>query len=176
MRPCSIALLLACLGAGGCATATPDLGAPVNPLQLREAQSRSYATDDAALLMKAVLATLQDEGFVIRSADAQLGLVTASRETVRPPGAGARAARWASIVFTYGLAALAPAPEAGLALLEATANVTRFGPESRLRISFQLKVTGGGSLKESRALTDPALYQEFLAKVDKALFVLKEKL
>jgi hypothetical protein len=176
MQPprCSIALLLGSLALGGCATARQDLAPPTSPLQLREAQSRTYSSCDRKLVMRAVLATLQDEGFVVRGADAELGLVTASKESARPVSAGQRVLGWYTRMLTYGLVS---GPTSRSALLEATANVSEFGAETRVRISFQLKILEGPEgLKESTTVTDPVAYQEFLAKLDKALFLLKEKL
>lgn len=70
------------LGGGACATTSESLlpRAPQAPLELRQAQSRSFETADAHLVLKAALNVLQDEGFVIREANAELGLVTAVME------------------------------------------------------------------------------------------------
>ena len=49
-------------------------------VETRSYQSRTYDQVDVTLAMQAVMETLQDLGFVIRSGDARLGLVTASRQ------------------------------------------------------------------------------------------------
>ena len=41
---------------------------PKTQLQTREFQTREYDTNDTKLVMKAVLNTLQDEGFVVKNA------------------------------------------------------------------------------------------------------------
>ena len=64
----------------GCATTTPvDIGANSTQLEARQIQTRQYDTLDKALTMRSVIATLQDLGFTIDQADAELGTVTATR-------------------------------------------------------------------------------------------------
>ena len=159
--------LVACASGGGTAV-------PRSPLQQRELESRTYATDTKAL-MRAVLAALQDDGFIVRTADAELGLITATRESARPASELLRAGRKVAIVMTYGIAALFPGPKDKSSILEATANIAAFGPEARVRINYQLKVLDNGSrVKEVRTDFDGRVYQEFFAKVDKGLFLQSE--
>ena len=160
----------------GCASARPTLTAQ-SPVALRELQSRVYPTADPKALMKAVLGALQDDGFQVRTADTQLGLITATRESVIPVGSMARTGRVLLIAATYGMAALLPGPKSSAAVVEATVNVSEAGEEARLRVSFQLKILDGGlGVKEVRSVDDPRFYQDFFAKVDKGLFLVREKL
>ena len=92
-------LLLTALGAGflaGCATnpslAVFDTGSQV---KLRSNQTRTFDTTDREKLLRAIIATLQDFGFVIDKADATLGSVSGTKlnqyemrmtVTVRPHG------------------------------------------------------------------------------------------
>ena len=64
----------------GCATTTPTnvIGAGTQ-LETRVIQTREYDTLDKAMTMRSVIATLQDLGFTIDQADAELGTVTATR-------------------------------------------------------------------------------------------------
>jgi len=65
-----------------CATPTPepDLLAPTEEqLKLRTFQSRSFDVKDRNQVMRAVIAALQDLGFIIERANEPLGLVTAAR-------------------------------------------------------------------------------------------------
>jgi len=176
MRARGSVVLLAALPLAGCASAPPER--PVSPLALRQAQSRSYTESDARSVLKSVLATLQDEGFTVRTADSSLGFVTATRETLRSADAGLKALRWTAAVFTYGLALLAPSPKGQITQIEATAHVEDLGEgEIRLRVSFQLCVIEtNGHVRRIEDVTDPAPYQAFLAKVDKSLYYQREKL
>ncbi len=64
----------------GCATTTPaDVVGAGTQLETRQIQTREYDTLDKAMTMRSVIATLQDLGFTIDQADAELGSVTATR-------------------------------------------------------------------------------------------------
>jgi len=72
--------LLSLLSLAGCATTTPAnvIGAGTQ-LETREIQTRKYDSLDKAMTMRSVIATLQDLGFTIDQADADLGTITATR-------------------------------------------------------------------------------------------------
>jgi hypothetical protein len=82
----------------GCATVTPqvlDANQSQTQLQLRQAQSRTFDTNDRERTLRSVIATLQDLSFVIDKADPELGTVSATKldgyamrmtVTVRPKG------------------------------------------------------------------------------------------
>ena len=75
---CSSILVMVLLA--GCATTTPvDVAGSGTQLQTRQIQTRSYDTLDKAMTMRSVVATLQDLGFTIDQADAELGTITATR-------------------------------------------------------------------------------------------------
>jgi hypothetical protein len=92
-----------------CASPAPevDLLAPTEEqLKLRSFQSRSFDLNDREQTIRAVIAALQDLGFIIERANASLGLVTAARfaepryydvigvtVTVRPQPGGAMLVR-----------------------------------------------------------------------------------
>lgn len=64
----------------GCATTTPvDISGSGTQLETRQIQTRQYDTLDKSLTMRSVIATLQDLGFTIDQADAELGTITATR-------------------------------------------------------------------------------------------------
>lgn len=176
MTPRIRLLPLALLPLVACASA--PIAPPHSALELRQVQSRSYPDCDARMVLKSVLATLQDEGFSIRTADSNLGFITATRESLREADPALKAARWTAAVFTYGLALLIPSPKDQVRQLDGTAQVEELGSgEVRLRVSFQLRVVEkGGRVRELRDVTDPLVYQTFLAKVDKSLFLQREKL
>ena len=70
------------LAIAGCANPKPgpDLLAPKDAqMKLRSFQSRSFDVSETKLAMRAVIATLQDLGFIIERANEPLGLVTAAR-------------------------------------------------------------------------------------------------
>ena len=73
-------LICAVVLTAGCATTTPvDISGSGTQLESRQIQTRQYDTLDKAMTMRSVIATLQDLGFTIDQADAELGTVTATR-------------------------------------------------------------------------------------------------
>lgn len=72
--------LLGLLLLAGCATTTPaNVTGAGTQLETRQIQTREYDTLDKAMTMRSVIATLQDLGFTIDQADADLGTITATR-------------------------------------------------------------------------------------------------
>jgi hypothetical protein len=71
--------LLALVLLSGCATSPPDVAGTGTQLATRQIQTREYDTLDKSMTMRSVIATLQDLGFTIDQADAELGTITATR-------------------------------------------------------------------------------------------------
>lgn len=60
-----------------CATTRDNvLGTPQSQVQMRSYQSRSFDTEDETLVLRSLIATMQDLGFVIENADNQLKTVS----------------------------------------------------------------------------------------------------
>lgn len=95
--PLALAGTCAVIGAGGCAGSQKEvLAADESQVKLRSIQTRAFDATDQNRMHRTVIATLQDLGFVIDSADETLGTVTATKldgyalrmtVTVRPRGA-----------------------------------------------------------------------------------------
>jgi hypothetical protein len=78
MKKSLLALALLCVSA--CAATTPvDIPGDGAQLEARQIQSRQYDTLDKTLTVRSVVATLQDLGFTIDQADADLGTITGTR-------------------------------------------------------------------------------------------------
>ncbi|MBI4622825.1 MAG: hypothetical protein HY736_06315 [Verrucomicrobia bacterium] len=94
-----ILLLSLLAGAGtfsGCLTTTRHVFDAGDQVQVRSYQTRTFEINDREKTLRAVIATLQDLGFVIDKADATLGSVSGTKlaryelrmtVTVRPRGA-----------------------------------------------------------------------------------------
>ena len=63
----------------GCAATPANVAGTGTQLETRQIQTREYNTLDKSMTMRSVIATLQDLGFTIDQADAELGTVTATR-------------------------------------------------------------------------------------------------
>ena len=86
-------------------------------LQMRQVQSRTFETSDKERTMRAVIATLQDLGFVLDKADLTLGTVSATKldgyamrmtVSVRPKGEGKMVVRANAQMNTTPVTAPAP--------------------------------------------------------------------
>jgi hypothetical protein len=162
----------------GCAATTRSRLPPQSALELRQAQSRIVETPDPRLVLKAAINVLQDQGFVIRHADAELGLVTAVTEwRSGRPNKGLRIVKWAAALPTYGASLLLPTGRTEFSVIEAVVNVTPESARVRVRVSLVAKITDReGNLLRVSPVDDPLLYQRFLAGLDKAAFLEREGL
>jgi hypothetical protein len=170
--PAALALLL-----GACASSQPSL-APRSPLELRQLQTRDFEATEARVVLKAALNALQDEGYVIREADAELGLVSAVMEWQSGRRNSAlHVVKWIAALPTYGASLLVPSGNDEFSSVEANLNVTQEGPATRVRVSLVSKVTGkGGAVRSVRPVNDALVYQSLLARLDKAVYLQKEGL
>ncbi len=75
VRAVCLGLIVALMG---CA-AQPDVTGSGSQVAIRQIQTREYDTLDKQMTMRSTISTLQDLGFVIDTADLDLGTVTATR-------------------------------------------------------------------------------------------------
>lgn len=136
----------------------------------RQLQTRMFATDDESRVLAASSAVLQDLGFLIDESEAQLGLLVGSKM---------RSARDAAeMVVMITLAILARSDpiysEKQLMRISLVTTPVATGTKSGIavRVNFQRIVYSnkGGVLKRE-TLGTPEIYQEFYAKLSKALFL-----
>jgi hypothetical protein len=74
----SIAIVLLVLT--GCSTPpTKKIMAGADQVELRSYQSRGFDTADKTMMLRTVIATLQDLGFIVDQADEELGVVTGTK-------------------------------------------------------------------------------------------------
>ncbi len=136
--------------------------------------------------MKSILDVLQDDGYMVKNVDANLGFLSAVKETecygINQP----RFEHMSEFDVGFGLsmggggfgmnqrfppsrrAPARPAHEC----IEATVNVSQFGESVRVRASFQQKIYDTNeSVIRIHKITDPEFYQNFFIKVDKGIFI-----
>jgi hypothetical protein len=192
MAICAVALLL-----GGCASSS-TAPKPKTALEIREMQTRSFETTDQKMVMKSLLNVLQDEGFLVKTANVELGLLTAEKDvevsgSAASSGSGvntgtAIALGVVELALRLTVARDAPASTpsssnnnddrwARYRNVECSANISEYGTQTRVRINFQVKVIDNkGAVMSVEQVEDPRFYQEFFVKVDKGLFITQEKL
>jgi ribosomal protein S8 len=159
-----IALLAAAL-LTGCAHHTAE--PPLTQLQIREVQSREFHTSDTKLVMKSMMNVLQDEGFIVKNAVADLGLLSAEKTIDIENKTSAfllcllnHQARWSK-----------------QDVLEASANVSEYGYKTRVRMNFQIKrMDNYGCPQDVQTILDPEYYQDFFDKVHKGIFIQEQEI
>ena len=145
-------------------TVTP----PKTQLQLREMQTRNYSVRSAKIAMKAVISTLLDEGFIIKSADRELGFISASKEL------NVEDTNEALVAQILGGA---NARYKKNTTIDAAATISEFGNETRVRLVFQTKtIDNFGSPLDATQIDNPQYYRDFFSKLDKSLYIEKEGL
>lgn len=137
-------------------------------LQVREFQTRTFDIKDQKAVMKALLNVLQDEGFIVKSADTNLGFLSATKETDLGYGGS---------IFWSTQGKDEAQRYKKTQVIETTANVSEYGNGCRVRVNFQKKTLDNmGAVVAVEQITDQAYYQDFFMKVDKGIFLHKEKL
>ncbi len=180
--------LLAALILTSCTIVTQNQQAtPQTQLQVRSYQTREFDTNDVKLVMKAVLNTLQDEGFVVKNAVIDLGLITATKELQLTGGSSSNSSDyWAEV---FGKLFRSSGSTSGSSnsksevrfnkfkIIEASVNVSELGTRCKVRANFLAKVLdNAGNPSEVYAVDDQRFYQDFFAKVDKGVFIEKQGL
>ncbi len=165
MKKTHVVFLVVILFISACATTQAP---PKTQLQIREFQTRTYGTNDIKMVMKAMLNVLQDDGFIVKNASVELGLLSATKEVYIENKGEA---------FVATLLDRKNARWKKNSIIESTANVSEFGKECRVRVNFQLKVMDNrGGVVDIQQIEDQKYYQDFFSKVDKGIFIQKEKL
>ena len=142
-------------------------------LQTRELQTREYDYKDTNLILRVALAVIQDDGFVLRQSDADVGLLTASKNLHETNVDDSGTA------FVKGFMGIGGVSSQKFSTVEVNVTVTPFGEKTRVRLSARLSSseygTGGANINYE-AVTDPKFYQAFFAKLEKGLFIKQENL
>ena len=147
--------------------AKSEIITPQTQLQKRKYQTRQYDNIDKATLMKAMLNVLQDEGFIVNNASSILGFISGAKEF---------STRDKTINFEQEFGAK---KEAGavVAVIETTANISEYGKSFKVRVNFKRKLLNiYGNAQKIEDVTDEKYYQNFFSKVDKAIFIQKQRI
>lgn len=135
-------------------------------LQIREIQTREFEVCDVRLVMKGMMNVLQDDGFIIKNAVSDLGLLTAEKDI----DISSRSEIFIAVLAKDGR-------WKQHSVQEISANVTAFGNRTRVRVNFQTKIFDNmGAVVTVVQDLDPETYQSFFARVSKAIFFEEEKI
>jgi hypothetical protein len=164
-----VALLSAC--------GTPEqLFVPkASTLEIRNKQSKSFAQTNQVQLLQASIGVLQDMGYNIVESNSEMGILTASKN--------ASAVKAHQVVGSVLLALLtgrydsranAVDSEQHIRVTVVVYNTGNHGAKARATFQRLITKTDGSTYVET--ITDPAVYQEFYEKLDKAHFLEVNKL
>lgn len=163
-------VLGAFIGLTGCASRIPRDALSLSPesLQVRQLETRRFATQDEQQILDASAALLQDMGFTLEEVNAPLGVLVGEKH---------RDATQAGQVIGAILLTLLtrqPVPVDSHQIMRASL-VTRplpSGKETTVRITFQRIVYNTEErVTKAEPILEPEIYQEFFAKLSKSLFL-----
>ncbi len=163
-RICSISLFLVfALACTGC-----HKEEPLTQLQIREIQSRTFASCDAKAVLKEMINVLQDDAFMVKHTNLELGFISGIKDI----DVEKSFSRFVSVLFSGRHAQWKKN-----CVIEVSANVSQFGNETRVRVNFQEKLFDNfGRVLDVHQVYNQEYYQEFFTKVSKGLFIQEEKL
>ncbi|MFH1049845.1 MAG: hypothetical protein V1779_02815 [bacterium] len=152
--------------------------APKSQLQTREFQTREFDTNNTKLILKAMINVLQDDGFVIKNADSELGLLFATKEmNISKTGTGSNQDFWNQVFENMSKKPQQQKEQTynKIKVVEASINVSEIGRRSKVRANFQAKILDNlGNAVDVYPVEDQKYYQDFFSKVDKGIFLQKQ--
>lgn len=179
-------------------TISPALARPFknySQLEIRQIQTHTYNTKNSNEVFKAVIHTLQDNGFTIISIEDEMGYIHAKKEfrgkeidKMRMAGYSLLLAYYiACTALTYGAMAYTMVDplnrmgnelEKKTIIVDTNANIEPFGKQTRVRLTMVEKILenadGYSFVKSSPRkvirIYEPALYQVFFNEVDKSIY------
>lgn len=141
-------------------------------LQLREMQSRIFDTADTKMVLKATLGVLQDEGFMIENGSVELGFLKAIKEIDVENSGDIFAARLVKVFDDEKETRYSKN-----SVVHATINLVEYGKQTKVRVNFTNKIYDNkGAVMQVRQIEDSKYYQEFFSRLDKGIFLHKEKI
>jgi hypothetical protein len=139
----------------GCHNTASDK--PLTQGEIRKIQTRTFERRSVAAVLKEMINVLQDEGYIVKHANLELGLIAAEKEIDIEKG-------WDK--FWSGLTSGKHASWRKNILIEVTANVTSFGDDTKARVNFQRKMfDNNGRVLKVFQIYDHNYYQEFFFKI-----------
>ena len=167
----------------------------VSALEIRALQTRVFETPDDKKVVKAVIDTLQDNGFIIQSVEPELGHIRAKKEVKLKRTDKGRVSVYSTCI-AFNTAALALSFGANLAIVEdsirisnevaphtvifdSNVNIHKIGNKTKVRFNVIEKVLenadGYTTVKSSPRKVvrhyEAEIYQEFFNQVAKSLFL-----
>ncbi len=164
----STAVFLLLLSSVGCRTAIPKEALQWNEqsMERRHLQTRYFQTSEEGKLLSACSGLLQDLGFSIDETESKLGLIVASKQRTAVDTGQVIGATLLSILSGKAV------PFDKTQKMRACIVTRPFADGIAVRVTFQRIVWNSeGKVSHLEGLFDPKLFQEFFAKLSKAIFL-----
>lgn len=157
------------LGLSGCQATIPKEALQLAPdtLERRQMQTRVFETPDEATLLTASSALLQDLGFHLDESETQLGILVGSKE--RDATEAGQIAGAVVLAVLFGVAMPVDKHQKIRASVVTRKLDGRDGYAVRLTLQRVVWNTQG-QISKTEPLDEPEIYQEFFAKLSKAVF------
>jgi hypothetical protein len=126
------------LGLGACSysqSAQPEK----TQLEIRQFQTRDFENKNFKMVMKAMLSVLQDENYMVKNANLELGLLSASKDEEISSRSSDRPFWNIMLGSQTGAQAQVPQTYDKTKTTECTANLSTFGKLTRVRVTFTQK-------------------------------------
>jgi hypothetical protein len=155
----------------GCAKKIPKEALQLTPesLKLRQLQTRRFDSKDEKVLLAAGAGVLQDLGFTLDESEPELGIIVASKDR--------SAVETGQVIGAVILMALTgvPIPWDKKQKIRASLVTRPAGTDDEstlVRVTFQRIVWNTqGQISKTEPLDEPEFYQEFFARLSKAVFL-----
>lgn len=123
-------------------------------MEIREMQSTTFRALDAKTVLKEMVHVLQDNDFVVKTANLELGVLTGEKDVDIE-------STWAKIFTTT---------RKKNTVTELTANVTQYGSDTKVRVTIRTRLFDNfGHILKVRHINDPVYYQQFFSKLHEGL-------
>lgn len=155
----------------GCAQKIPKEALQLTPesLKLRQLQTRRFDSKDENALLSAGAGVLQDLGFTLDESETELGVIVASKDRTAVEAGQVIG----SIFFALLTGVALPVDEKQKLRASLVTRPGAMDKETTLvRVTFQRIVWNTqGKVSKTEPLDEPEFYQEFFARLSKAVFL-----
>ncbi len=152
----------------GCSSTIPKSALAMSPqaLEVRQMQTRRYATMNEAKLLSASVALLQDLGFSIDNSETKVGLISGSKDRDATDAGQVVGAVLVAAIFGVST------PIDDHQKIRASVVTRPSMGATNVRVTFQRVIWNtDGQISRLERLDDPEMYQEFFSKLSKSVFL-----
>ena len=124
-------------------------------------QSRTYLGCDSRVIAKEVIQLLQDEGYMVKNVNTDIGLITAELNTnIETFGS-----KFWAVVFRGKRARWKKH-----SVVEITANISEVSNQSKIRVNYLLRIYDNlGRVVDVHQILDDEVYDDFFDRIQKGL-------